>query len=175
MDETYEAPAPASIKGRNLMPWISITTKGYVTWLSFVVNRTFDVFSQIEVRCFSLQLAHALLMRQSEAGCLGTVQLKYNFFFQRLSLRSGVPLTNSYLLDLWPGFPQWTQTYAGFLSLSLICNKFSILKFFSEFPAVLGFLSTYLLKESTNWQKSHLSNLTRFARLPGSLSRVSLV
>ena len=99
VDETYEAPAPVSIKGRNLMPWISIATKDYVTWLSFVVNRTFDVFSQIEVRCFSLQLAHALLMRQSEARCSGTVQLKHNFFFQRISLRSGVPLTNSHLLD----------------------------------------------------------------------------
>ena len=49
MDEAYEAPAPVSIKVRHFMPSISITTKGYVTRLSFVVNRTFDVFSQIEV------------------------------------------------------------------------------------------------------------------------------
>ena len=49
MDEAYEAPAPVSIKARHFMPSISIITKGYVTRLSFVVNRTFDVFSQIEV------------------------------------------------------------------------------------------------------------------------------
>ena len=42
--EAYEAPAPVSIKAQHFMPSMSIITKGYVTLLSFVVNRTFDVF-----------------------------------------------------------------------------------------------------------------------------------
>ena len=49
VDEAHEAPAPVSIKARHFRPSISIITKGYVTLLSFVVNRTFDVFSKIEV------------------------------------------------------------------------------------------------------------------------------
>ena len=49
VDEAYESYAPVSIKAQYFMPSISIITKGYVTRLSFVVNRTFDVFSQIEV------------------------------------------------------------------------------------------------------------------------------
>ena len=49
MNEAYEAPPPVPIKAWHFMPSVSIITKRYVTCLSFVVNRTFDVFSQIEV------------------------------------------------------------------------------------------------------------------------------
>ena len=41
-----------------------------------------------------LQLAHVLLPQQSEARCVGPVQLKHNFYFDRISLLSGVPITN---------------------------------------------------------------------------------
>ena len=74
------SPAPVSIKARHFMPPISIITKGYVTWVSFVVNWIFDVFSQIEVWCFLLQLTHDLFLQQSEVRCLEPVQVKHNFF-----------------------------------------------------------------------------------------------
>ena len=51
---------------------------------------------QIDVKCFPLQLAQVLLLRQSEAWCLGHAQLKHNLFFESISL-----VTHS--LDLWPG------------------------------------------------------------------------
>ena len=85
----YELPASASIKAWHFMPSVSIITKGYVTLLPFVVNRTFDVFSQTYVWCFSLQLAHVLLLWQSKGWCLGPVQLKDNIFFKKISLCSG--------------------------------------------------------------------------------------
>ena len=53
-----------------------------------------------KLRFIFLQLAHILLLWQSEARCLGPVQLKPNFFFEMISLRSGVPLNKSHSLDL---------------------------------------------------------------------------
>ena len=67
MDEAYEALVPVSVKERDFLSLMSVTTKWYVSWLSFVFNGTFNDVSQIEVLCFPLQYtvsefhtAHAL-------------------------------------------------------------------------------------------------------------------
>ena len=57
-------------------------------------------FFKIEVRCFPLQLAHVLLLRQSKTRCLVLVQSKQNSFFESINLPSWVPLTISHSLDL---------------------------------------------------------------------------
>ena len=100
--------------------------------LKLIEHLTF--FSQIKVWCFYLQLACVLLLRQSEAWCLWHIQLKHNFFFWE----DQPAFTNSHPLDLWPGFLLQAQTYAGFLSLSLTWNKFSLLRFSQDFQQFWG-------------------------------------
>ena len=90
---------------------------------------------------FSFTIGTCLLLRQSEARFLRSAQTRHNFFFEKISLRSGFNL-------------QQIKTYAGLGSLSLTRNIFSLLKCFSGFPAVLGLMG-FILKESTNWQKTN--------------------
>ena len=49
---------------------------------------------------FSFTIGTRFITPAVRARCLGPVELKHNFFFERISLRSGVPHTNSYSLDL---------------------------------------------------------------------------
>ena len=60
-----------------------------------------------------------------------------------------------------------------------ICLIFSQLRTSSEFPAISGFLVVHFRKDSTSFEKlqscQSLSNLTKFARIAGNVSKVNLI
>ena len=94
-------PPLVSINCLQFTPSNSITTTDYVTWLIIVVNKIFEPFLHIELRCFSLQNSQVLVLGHSEALCFDLAQKKQSFFSGRFYIHSAYVVPSRNKCSCW--------------------------------------------------------------------------